>query len=62
MWGVDYSQMELLHREKMYPPRIELTVQLKQAEAHELSVQLSGCEDETELQFLLPLGTYMKRA
>ena len=48
--------MDLLHKEKMYPPRIEMTVQLKHTVAHDLSVSLKGCEDEIELQFLLPLG------
>ena len=53
--------MELLHQEKMYPPRIELTVQLKQRSNHVLSVHVSGCDaifcdDEFQLQFSLPLG------
>ena len=52
--------MDLLHKEKMYPPRIEMTVQLKHTVAHDLSVSLKGCEDEIELQFLLPLGTREK--
>ena len=56
LWGVDYDQMELLHQERMYPPRIELTAQLKQSSAHTLSVHLNGCADELVLQFLLPLG------
>ena len=55
-WGVDYDQMDLLHQKKMYPPRIELTVQLKHAAAHNFSVSLTSSEDEPELQFLLPLG------
>ena len=56
VWGVDYCQMELLHQERMYPPRIELMAQLKQSSTHVLSVHLIGCTDELVLQFLLPLG------
>lgn len=53
--GVDPDQLELLHRAKMYPPRIEMTVQLKQVSSHKLSIIIIGCDDDLELQFLLPL-------
>ena len=48
-----------MHKKKIYPPRLEMTVQLlKQEPQHvKLSVSLEGCQEQPKFQIFLPLGT-----
>ena len=57
----DFEALELMHQNMMYPPRIEMTVQLlKENCGVTVSVSFDGCEPGEkaieELQFLFPLG------
>ena len=58
--GLDDGDLELMHQNRMYPPRIEMTVQLKQLPGLTLSVSFEGCTPGEgaleELQFAFPLG------
>lgn len=47
-----------MHKTKVYPPRLEMTVQILNAETQyiKLSVNLEGCKDLTKFQILLPFG------
>ena len=62
---LDVKEMKLMHAEKLYPPSIEMIVQLSnqvQSQQLILSVRFEGCASETEIpqfQFILPIGMYM---
>ena len=54
--------MKLMHKKKMYPPSIEMTVQLSnqmQSQKPILSVSFEGCTGMPPFQFILPIGTCM---
>ena len=55
------DRLELMHEEKLYPPRLEMTVQLLREELRSvvLSVSFEGCcsdRDSPKFQIILPLG------
>ena len=58
-WEKSCDEMWLMHVRKMYPPRITVTVALKNpAEIVEFPVRFTGCSKDGQLDkdLLLPLG------
>ena len=57
-WQKDFDAMLLRHKRKMYPPRVKMTVTMRNPETIiKLPVRIEGCVDkrlDTELTF--PLG------
>ena len=57
---IEEKLLELMHSEKQYPPRLEMTVQLlNQIQQLILSVFFEGCAtdgDSPKFQFILPIG------
>ena len=47
-----------MHKKKVYPPRLEMTVQILNSEAQhvKLSVSLEGCKEQPTFQIFLPFG------
>ena len=67
-WECNYEEdlLKLLHKEKQYPPRLEMTVQLKaldEAQRVILSANFDGCVDEytsPTFQLILPIGNQLQ--
>ena len=63
-WESNYEEnlLKLLHKEKQYPPQLEMTVQLKaldEAQRVILSANFDGCVDDymsPTFQLILPIG------
>ena len=57
--GLEENVLMLMHKKKLYPPRLEVTVQMLKPEMQyiKLSVGLEGCRDQCKFQIFLPLGT-----
>ena len=51
-------ELELMHRTRVYPPRLEMTVQILNVETQhiKLSVNFEGCKEMPKFQILLPFG------
>ena len=50
--------MRLKHLTKMYPPRVKMTIMLKDLESHKLLIKFLGCSTDCQLdtELALPLG------
>ena len=65
-WESNYGEdlLKRLHKEKQYPPRLEMTVQLKaldEAQRVILSANFDGCVDDytsPTFQLILPIGNH----
>ena len=55
------DQLELMHAHRMYPPKVALTLELKEScSSHSLPIHIhtSGTHSELDKQIILPLGLY----
>ena len=55
--------MQLRHEKKMYPPRVKMTVGMKNLDdfdIYKLSVKIEGCseEDQLDIQLFFPPSMY----
>ena len=65
-WESEFEEdlLKLLHKEKQYPPRLEMTVQLLTHNDERrviLSTDFEGCVNDytsPTFQFILPIGNY----
>ena len=58
-WNKDYNDLLLKHQMKMYPPRVIVTVMMKEPDtAVSIPVTFSGCENNDQLstKLIFPLG------
>ena len=57
-WDKNFTVMQRKHERKMYPPRVKMTVSIKDPNAHfVLPVKFVGCiENELDTDLTLPLG------
>ena len=51
--------MQLKHMTKVYPPRVKMTIILRDFESHKLLIKFLGCSTDCQLdtELILPLGT-----
>lgn len=57
-WKNSLDRMELMHKTKLYPPRVKMTVIMKVDGASAVSVlpvRFVGCSDDSQLDVDLPL-------
>lgn len=52
------DKLQLMHEERMYPPKVQLTLQAKVNSGTTVSIQVQGSRDDDDLdmQIMLPLG------
>ena len=52
------DKLQLMHEERMYPPKVQLTVETHVSSATTLSIQVQGSKggDDLDMQIMLPLG------
>ena len=58
-WKRDFSDMKQRHERKMYPPRVKMTVSMRNPKlTHTLPIKFEGCEDNLQLNvdLTIPLG------
>ena len=52
------DELQLMHEERMYPPKVQLTIDSQASSATALSIQVQGSinGDDLDMQIMLPLG------
>ena len=58
-WRKGFDAMQLRHERKMYPPRVKMTVAMKNADQMmKLPVRIEGCsgDDQLDTELTFPLG------
>ena len=48
--------MRLKHEEKMYPPRVKMTIMVRNQECFKLPVKIEGCSKEGHLDMDIAIG------
>ena len=50
--------MQLKHETRMYPPRVKMTIMLRDQDSHKLLIKFVGCSADSQLdtELALPLG------
>ena len=59
-WKSGFDKLQLQHMTRMYPPRVKMTIMLRDLENHKLLIKFLGCSTDSQLdtELALPLGTY----
>ena len=58
-WKRDFNDMKQRHERKMYPPRVKMTVAMRNPTCtHKVPIKFEGCEDNLPLNvdLTIPLG------
>lgn len=59
-WDDKHDKLELLHMQKVYPPSVELMLEVLESQPICLLVKFSGSttENDMDMEIMLPLGLY----
>lgn len=59
-WNQSFTDLQLRHKRKMYPPRVKITIRMRDPSAPVvLPVRFRGCviDGKLDVELSLPLGT-----
>ena len=57
-WGLGFDVMQLQHEKKIYPPRVKITIILKNTEDTVVPIKFVGCSIDSQLDVDLPFPLY----
>ena len=57
-WDEKRDKLELLHEEKVYPPSVELTLEVLERHSSQLFIKFDGqtANNNMDMEIMLPLG------
>lgn len=54
-WKTNFDTMKLKHEKRIYPPRVKMTIMLKDSESRKLLVRFVGSSNDNQLNTEVPL-------
>ena len=54
-WKTNFDTMKLQHERRIYPPRVKMTIMLKDSKSRKLLVRFVGSSNDNQLNTELPL-------